>query len=203
MPTGLDGNPDPIRTPARDALLGIIAREVLGVRPDERICVGIDGEAGSGKSTFADELARRLEAVGRPVVRSTTDSFHSPRAVRYRRGRTSPEGYYRDSHDLGAIRKLLIDPFLAGTAIRVAAFDEPSDRPVDVWPQLPPKARRCCSTGYSSTGQSFGATGTTRSTWTRRRERHPPPSSSVGSRPGTSAAGGSTWMSAIPRPWPP
>jgi uridine kinase len=140
MPTGLDGNPDPIRTPARDALLRTIAREVLGVRPDKRTCVGIDGQAGAGKSTFADELAQRLEAAGRPVVRSTTDSFHNPRAVRYRRGRTSAEGYYRDSHDLGSIRELLMDPFLAGTAIRVAVFDETSDRPVDVSPQLPPKA---------------------------------------------------------------
>jgi uridine kinase len=204
MPTGLDGNPDPIRTPARDALLRTIAREVLGVRPDKRTCVGIDGQAGAGKSTFADELAQRLEAAGRPVVRSTTDSFHNPRAVRYRRGRTSAEGYYRDSHDLGSIRELLMDPFLAGTAIRVAVFDETSDRPVDVSPQLPPKAAVLVFDGL------FIHRPELRRYWDysiylmRRRESHRPPIlSSVGSLRGMSAAGGSTWMSVIPRPWPP
>lgn len=131
MPTGLDGNPHPLRTPARDALLDTIAREVLVLRPEARICVGIDGASRSGKSTFADELARRLEAAGRPVVRSTTDSFHNPRIVRYRRGRMSAEGYYRDSHDLEGIRRRLLDPFLAGQPFRIAAFDEPSDSPVD------------------------------------------------------------------------
>lgn len=140
MPVGLDGNPNPIRTPARDALLDALRGEILAVRPGARICVGVDGVAGSGKSTLADEIARRLRDAGRPVVRSTTDSFHNPRAMRYRRGRGSPEGYYRDSHDLAAIRERLLDPFLAGRPFRVAAFDEPSDRPVDVPPEPPAEA---------------------------------------------------------------
>ncbi len=121
-------------------MLGTIVEEVLRCRPTDRICVGIDGAAGSGKSTFADEIARLLKCAGRPVVRSTTDSFHNPRAIRYRQGRSSAEGYYRDSHDTDAIRRVLLHPFVEGDAFRVAAFDEPSDSPIDVAEQLCPPA---------------------------------------------------------------
>ena len=58
--------------------------------------VGIDGIDGSGKSTFADEVATLLRARGVPVVRSTVDSFHNPRSKRWARGRSSPVGFYLD-----------------------------------------------------------------------------------------------------------
>jgi len=61
--------------------------------------VGIDGVDGAGKTTFADELAAALAPFGRPVIRAGVDGFHHPRAVRYRRGRESPEGFFRDSYD--------------------------------------------------------------------------------------------------------
>ena len=128
MPAGLDGNPDPIRSPARDAVLAGVAGDVLRRgAPGEPIAIGIDGAAGTGKSTFADELGRVLASVGRPVIRSTTDSFHNPRAARYRRGRASAKGYFLDSHDLHALRALLLDPFREGRPFVTAAFDEPSD----------------------------------------------------------------------------
>jgi uridine kinase len=101
------------------------------LRADRPLLVGIDGIDGAGKSTLGDKLAAVLRSRGIPVVRSTIDSFHRPRAERWRRGRWSPEGFYRDSHDLVAFRRLLLDPVLAGAAIAVtAAFDEPSDTPV-------------------------------------------------------------------------
>ena len=127
-----------MRSAARDAVLGTVVQEVLGCCPSGRTCIGVDGAAGSGKSTFADEIAQLLASAGRPAIRPTTDSFHNPRTARYRRGRSSAEGYYRDSHDIEAIRRLLLHPFLHGDAFRVAAFDEPTDSPVDVAPQLPP-----------------------------------------------------------------
>jgi uridine kinase len=64
------------------------------------------------------------------VVRSTTDSFHRPRAERLARGTTSADGYYLDSHDLHRIATDLLTPFREGADhVLVAAFDEPTDTP--------------------------------------------------------------------------
>lgn len=94
--------------------------------------VAVDGPSGTGKSTFADELGRTLTDLNKTVVRASIDSFHRPRAQRYRLGKHSPEGYYRDSHDLPALRQHLLEPFATGTGpVRRAVFDEPSDRPLD------------------------------------------------------------------------
>src|SRR5918997_2650479 len=130
MPAGLDGNRDPIATPARDGVLDEVVAHVLAVdRP--RVLVGVDGAPGAGKSTFADELAGRI---ARPTVRSTTDSFHRPRAERMRRSPTSPDGYYLDSHQLGRIVAEVLEPFARGEPrVRTAGFDEPSNRAADAF----------------------------------------------------------------------
>ena len=67
--------------------------------------VAVDGVDGAGKTMFADALAQRLEADGVAVVRTGIDSFHNPRAVRYSRGKDSPEGFFRDSYNLEALRE--------------------------------------------------------------------------------------------------
>jgi len=132
MPAGLDGDPNPVVTEAREAVLGDVVERIVGCGPG-RLLVGIDGRSGAGKSTFADEVAVRLAGRNRTVVRSTTDSFHRPRAERMRRGPTSAEGYFLDSYQLSAIVDDLLRPFADGrTRVRTAAFDEPSDRPLDV-----------------------------------------------------------------------
>lgn len=130
MPSGLDGNPTPIVTPARDRVLGAVVESILGLE-QQRILIAVDGRSGAGKSTFADELAVQLVAVGRQVVRSTTDSFHRPRSERMRLGTTSADGYFLESHQLDIIRGSLLEPFAAGEAtVLVAAFDEPSNSAV-------------------------------------------------------------------------
>lgn len=134
MPAGLDGNPNPISTPERQQVIERVAREVLDRRTTgQPFLVAVDGIDGSGKSTFADELAGQLQRRDVAVVRSTVDSFHHPRAVRWSKGRTSPVGFYLDSHDLHALRRLLLDPFRQGqgATYRVAAFDEVTDQPID------------------------------------------------------------------------
>lgn len=138
MPAGLDGNSTPISTPQRDRVLDRVANDVAERRVTERpLLVAIDGIDGSGKSTFADELAARLADRGLSVVRSTVDSFHNPRDVRRSKGPSSPVGFYLDSHDLDALRRLLLDPMRAGPGetYRAAAFDEPTDQAVDAPPQ--------------------------------------------------------------------
>lgn len=134
MPAGLDGDPDPIVTPQRDHVIGRVTQEIVRRRPAGMpMLVGIDGIDGSGKTTFADELSAELMKRDVPVVRSTVDSFHNPRSIRWRRGTTSPVGFYLDSHDLHALRQQLLEPFRAGAGAtyRTAVFDEPTDMPVD------------------------------------------------------------------------
>jgi uridine kinase len=120
-------------TPARRAVLDRVARAVLALPPTGIVRIGIDGVDGAGKSTLADELRDRLASSGRPVIRASVDGFHHPRPVRYRRGRYSPEGFYRDSYDYAALHRLLLDPLGPGGSgrFRRAIFDVDADAAVD------------------------------------------------------------------------
>ncbi len=91
--------------------------------------VGVDGPDGAGKTVFADELAAVLRARSRPVVRICLDDFHNVREIRYRRGRDSPEGFYRDSYNYDRFRADVLDPFAPGGSrtYRPAAHDLASD----------------------------------------------------------------------------
>jgi uridine kinase len=76
--------------------------------------VAVDGRTASGKTTFANELARAFLDSGLPVLRLSIDGFHKPRAERYKRSRTSPIGYLDDARDWKAIRSLMLDPLGPG-----------------------------------------------------------------------------------------
>ncbi len=129
VPSGLDGNPNPVVTAERTAILDLVAERVLASQRD-RVLVAIDGRPGSGKSTFADELVTIVRDADRHVIRSTTDSFHRPRNERMRLGSTSADGYIDESHQLDLIRSALLRPFAFGNeTVQVSAFDEPSDSP--------------------------------------------------------------------------
>lgn len=95
--------------------------------------VGIDGVDGAGKTTLADKLAQVLEARGIRVIRSSIDGFHNPRAVRYVRGKDSPEGFYRDSFNIAAFKRELLDPLGPGGSgrYRKAVYDHRTDGAVD------------------------------------------------------------------------
>jgi uridine kinase len=116
------------------ALLARLQREIVSRRRPDGLRVGIDGVDGAGKTTLADALADALRAAGLPVIRASVDGFHHPRAVRYRRGRESPEGFFRDSYDYAALRRSLLDPLSPGgdRRYRAAVFDHRSDRRADV-----------------------------------------------------------------------
>ncbi|TNM71225.1 uridine kinase [Deinococcus radiopugnans ATCC 19172] len=94
--------------------------------------VAVDGVDGAGKSTFADELAASLRELGREVIRVSADDFHHPRAMRYRLGRDSPAGFYRDSYDHAGLRRTLLDPLGPGGSLRyrTAILDVISDQPL-------------------------------------------------------------------------
>lgn len=112
--------------------------------PGGRVIVAVDGIDGAGKTTFADGFAETFAETGAAVFRSSIDDFHRPRAERYARGRTSPDGFYLDSFDYATFRRVLIDPFRDGaqtsgaTGFQLAAFDLRRDTAVEAqWVTAP------------------------------------------------------------------
>ncbi|MFF5077684.1 uridine kinase [Actinoplanes sp. NPDC000266] len=121
----------------RPALIDQIADLVPGGR------VGVDGVDGAGKSTFAGHLAAALRDRGRPVVHVSADDFHHPRAVRYRKGRDSPEGFFLDSYDYPALVREVLEPFAPGGSrrFRRATHDVRTDEALDLeWESAPQDA---------------------------------------------------------------
>ncbi|SFS73993.1 uridine kinase [Saccharopolyspora flava] len=129
-----------IRTPRRTAVLQGVAETAVSAQTDRVVRVGVDGVDGAGKTVFGDELAERVEALGRPAVRASVDDFHNPRHVRHHRGRASPEGFFLDSYDYDSLREALLDPLSPGGdgRYRTAVFDHESDQPVEeTWARAP------------------------------------------------------------------
>ena len=117
----------------RAGLLAELATRIVALPDVVPRLVGVDGVDGVGKTYLADELAEALRSAGLTAVRVSIDGFHRPRAERYRRGRFSPEGYYRDSFDYPAFQASVVAPLRPGAdgAVRTAAFDVRADRPTD------------------------------------------------------------------------
>jgi uridine kinase len=109
-------------TPTSRTVRGRLLELVAGLIPPPRgadcVRVGIDGVDGAGKTCFADELADVLRAAGRPVVRVGIDDFHQIRAVRYRRGRRSPSGFWLDSFDYPRLWAEVLGPLGPGGSRR-------------------------------------------------------------------------------------
>jgi uridine kinase len=117
----------------RESSIRDLARAIDAIELDHPVRVAIDGVGASGKTVLADELARELSAAGRQVIRASIDGFHNPPEVRYRRGKTSPEGYVDDSFDYDALMSCLLRPLGPGGGLicRTAVFDFRCEAPVD------------------------------------------------------------------------
>lgn len=125
--------PQNAATDARRALLEQFTADLLAVHPRGRIIVAIDGVDGAGKTVFADAWSDVLRERGAHVLRATIDDFLRPKNERYARGRDSAEGYYRDSHDLAALRAALVEPFRSGAdSVALQVFDGAHDEPLEV-----------------------------------------------------------------------
>ncbi len=113
----------------RGEVLGRLAEAVGSVAVAHPTRVAIDGPPAAGKTTLADELAVVLRTQGRNVIRATIDDFLFPRAQRYPRGEYSAEGCYFDTHDHGALNRVLLDPLGPGGDRRFqhAVYDRATD----------------------------------------------------------------------------
>ncbi len=118
----------------RRQLFERLARQIFLLPADRVARVAIDGVDGAGKTTFADTLAEVVSNIGRPVIRASVDGFHNPKALRYRRGRNSPEGFFEDSYDYLSLKEYLLNPLSPGGSrrYRPAIFDHATDAPVSI-----------------------------------------------------------------------
>jgi len=116
----------------RQIIFEYLSAAIRAAKKDRPLRVAIDGVDAAGKTTLADELGKGLAAGGGKIIRASIDGFHNPRAVRYRRGRMSPEGYYRDSFNNQAVIDNLLAPLGPGGTRRckTAVFDFRTDRAV-------------------------------------------------------------------------
>lgn len=120
--------------PERDRVLAQVWAHVPA--PGRPVLVAVDGADGAGKTWFAADLARVAD---RPVVVATLDDFHHDRARRHAEGRTG-ETVWARSFDYAAVRRELVDPWLAGagTPYRRRWHDLARDQRVDAAPEPVP-----------------------------------------------------------------
>ena len=109
MLTAQDGRQN-MENGTRGEFLGRLAEAVESVTNAHPTRVALDGPPAAGKTTLADELALLLRSRGREVIRASTESFHLPRAQRYRHGEFSPQANYHDSFNYDTLRRVLLNP---------------------------------------------------------------------------------------------
>jgi uridine kinase len=116
----------------RTAVLAAVADDVLALPSTQWRRVAVDGVDGAGKTVFADELADALARKRASVIRASVDGFHNPREIRYRRGRGSPQGFFRDSYDYAQLIALLLRPLGRGGCGRFVRriYDVDNETPV-------------------------------------------------------------------------
>lgn len=85
-----------------------LATSILrGLGPGRRF-VAVDGIDGSGKTTFATNLAAGIQS--RPVIVIHADDYLNPAPIRHSKGRNSAEGFWQDSYNHAALHELPFAP---------------------------------------------------------------------------------------------
>lgn len=103
-----------------------ILRYIIGlVTPDRSVLVGIDGGAGSGKTTFSRWLAENVRQTMTPVSIVHTFNFYRPSAERV--NHQFPFAMLSDI-DWKRLRDQVIVPLRSGKTARFQLYDWPADR---------------------------------------------------------------------------
>jgi uridine kinase len=119
-----------VASPARAELLDQVAARVQAIAASRPLRVAVTGPSAAGKTTFADELAERLRAAGRPPYRCELDDFHRPgHKGRSEREEWTGELYYNEGYDYAAFRRSVLDPLGTGgdRLCRLALFSSLRD----------------------------------------------------------------------------
>lgn len=92
--------------------------------------VALDGVPGSGAAGLCTDLVEPLRALGRDAVRVSLEGFLRPASLRYEHGREDPDAYFDGHHDLGALRREVLDPLAPGGSGRFlpSRWDPVTDR---------------------------------------------------------------------------
>lgn len=90
----------------------LLADKVLERVGPGRALVAIDGVDGSGKTSFAANLA--AEITDRDVVTIHVDNFLNPSSKRHAQGRTSPRGFWEDTYDYESLGRHVLEPLGTG-----------------------------------------------------------------------------------------
>ena len=118
----------------REQVIFKIAQRILAVHSSNQITkVAVDGVDGAGKSVFADELCQILQHLGEVVIHASVDSFHNFKAIRYRLGSSSPQGFFLDSYNYNILKEVLLEPLSFGgnRLYRKVVFDCKTDSSVN------------------------------------------------------------------------
>lgn len=70
--------------------------------------IGINGIEGTGKTIFCQNLTNHLVSKKLQAIQITIDGYHNPKAVRYRQGRDSAQGYYEDAYNENKFLKYVL-----------------------------------------------------------------------------------------------
>ena len=95
-------------------LADYLVSRIIQIERPHPVRVAIDGPDAAGKTTLAQNLVVPLQAHGRAVIRASIDGFHNPARIRYKRGSSSPEGYYHDSFNYNSLIEALLAPLGPG-----------------------------------------------------------------------------------------
>ncbi len=86
-------------------------------RPEPRPRIGFDGFAETGTSALVDGVAERIRAAGRPAIRASTRWWWRAASLRLELGRTDIDMLLYGWVDTAALRRELLDPVAAGSAV--------------------------------------------------------------------------------------
>ncbi len=108
--------------------LPALVAQTAAALPDRRLRVAVDGAPAAGAGALADAVAAALPALGRPAVRIRAADFWRPASVRLEHGRTDVQSFAEMWLDDAALRREVLDPFVADGRYLPALWDVEHDR---------------------------------------------------------------------------
>jgi len=129
--------------PPRHDLIEALADEILHNYGHGRIVVAIDGEDVAAADAFGADLVEVLKKRGHSAFAARMNDFVATRDRRNALGTDTADGFYRNTYDYSALRRVLIEPFKMGgsTGFVAAHYDRSREQQVQAkWLTAPEDA---------------------------------------------------------------